>query len=315
MRANIAIYFTDQHPDGYPFTEPGYLDAYFDLAQKIQRKGANVFFARGAQSYLGDGYFSAGWQFTHDKKFSPLHVVIKSDIIFNRQRGLGFFKPTKNALILNHPDLDAICTDKWLTYTTFPQLSPKTVLVQRQAWSNPLRSEKIILKPRYGDNCKGVTVVDRARLPKKPFTVEYIAQEFLHLEKGMPGVCRCRHELRIFMANGKPQLAYINLIKDPKRMIVTAGDRSDCRQEIPLSKLPSAVLAFVKKIDAPLKQFHPRLYSVDIGWDYIKNAPLLIELNSRPGLPNPKFSWYNKQLTLVADVLCSSLRTSLSRRT
>ncbi|MFA5352259.1 MAG: hypothetical protein WC304_03195, partial [Candidatus Gracilibacteria bacterium] len=87
MQQNIIVYFSDSDPYGYPFTEPCYLDAYFDFMKKIERKGAKLFFARGKKSYLGSGRFIKTWQFDANKNFLPISSIIESNLIFNRQRG------------------------------------------------------------------------------------------------------------------------------------------------------------------------------------------------------------------------------------
>lgn len=195
--------------------------------------------------------------------------------------------------VVNALRLSDLLTDKLATHTFFENHIPLTVsadgpdLVGRlqSARLHPdLSTEKLFLKPRYGERGRGISVTDLDELAAYPASAEtdYILQAFLETGSGIPelGIDE-RHDLRLILCNGEIVLAFV-------RMPAAGSYVSNCSQggrEVPIDveQLPARVRRFAFDIDAQLDPFGSRLYSLDLGigrsgkiWIY--------ELNTMPGI-------------------------------
>jgi hypothetical protein len=306
----LGVYFSNPEPEGYPFDKRGYRDSYFDLAKRLSQKGIEMIVVRGKKSYLGSGVFAGGWKFQSAKTLKYLQGPLKVDSIFNRGQGKNIFSKERDVIMLNHPKLDAICTNKWLTYENFQDLSPLTFLVdsldELKVALKKIPGRIAFTKPIDGEDCANVFAGTKKELLAKADRYYYprIIQESIDTRGGLPGVCKVRHDLRVFVVNGKPQYSDIRLIHDLNSRIADVGLSSKIdRKEVSLKELPLEVFSLVAEIDSKLKKYSPRAYAVDIGWDVKENKPKVIELNARVGLPQLAYSWYDQALSAYVDFL------------
>lgn len=282
---NIAVYFTDPGEDDYPFSIPLYRTVYRELAEDISSLDGAFWVVRGQESYTGNNRFSHAWCFD-GTWFSHMDPPDTFDLLWNK----GNIVHDGKGEMINHPELTALCDDKWKSYNLFPSLHAKTVIVREgeditSAASNMAKG-MIVGKTLHGFGGTGVFIGKSADvLPKlmllpKPI----ILQEFIDASQGIPGLCDGLHDLRIIMLNGKPSLSYIRT--PPSGEFTANVSRGGKEIEVPIAFIPCEALSIANLVDEQFKKFHRRLYTVDIArrrdgiWK-------LIEINSKPGF-SPK---------------------------
>lgn len=204
-----------------------------------------------------------------------------------------------NLPTINHLELEQVCDDKLLTYNIFPELSPKTFVVndfyELQRIIYYIKSNKVVLKPRYGSNGKGIVILDKNQL-KNGIKKDTIVQEFIDSSNGILGM-KIVHDLRVIIVDGKINHAYI---RTPKKGSMLCNAHLGARKIfLKNEEIPSSIIRKVKIIDSHFKHYGPRAYSADFAVDE-NNKPWLIELNSKPGMlfyddaPHLRVKYYDK---------------------
>ncbi len=283
----VAVYFDQPGEMDYPFTDPLYLDSYRRFTEEASLSGIRVVIVRGETSHQHGTTFSHSWEFV-DGKLTACNQPITSDLIYNKCVGPlpASFPPE---LTVNHPELDHICHDKLTTYTYFSEFMAKSLPVTRENWReviHQIRTEMVTLKPVEGESGVGIVFAEKATFNGDTFNFNqpYLAQEFIDTSKGIPGITAGRHDLRVVVFNGEPKLAYIRIPVEGSLLANVAQGATT--QTVAIEKVPESVHQMVASVDAKLAKFSPRIYSIDflISGD----TPFIVELNSRPGFPNPK---------------------------
>ncbi|MEK6934974.1 MAG: ATP-grasp domain-containing protein [Nanoarchaeota archaeon] len=187
-----------------------------------------------------------------------------------------------NLPILNNLELERICDDKFLTHNIFPDLVPKTFLVNDHFEMHRLlhfiKTEKIVLKPRDGSFGRNVLVI-RKRDLTNGIKRNTIIQEFID-SRNFFDIKRPK-DMRLVIINGKVDHAYLRIARPGSyvaNMIVGA-------KKIYLSRdsIPSSVIRRAKVVDKLFEHYGPRVYTTDFIIDQ-SNKPWLVELNSKPGM-------------------------------
>ncbi len=229
----------------------------------------------------------------------------KVDIFYYHGKTQGIVEECKkiqkliNLPMINHLELEQVCDDKLLTFNIFPELSPKTFVVndfyELQRIIHYIESDKVVLKPRFGSNGKGIVILDKTQL-KNGIRKDTIVQEFIDSSNGILGM-KIVHDLRVIIVNGKINHAYI---RTPQKGSLLCNAHQGAKKIfIKNDEIPSSVIRRVKKIDSHFQHYGPRVYSADFAMD--KNGkPWLIELNSKPGMmyydeaPELRIKYYDK---------------------
>ena len=220
------------------------------------------------------------WKKVKDQKF---------DIAFYRgknKEALKFAKYIKklNYPLLNHYRLENICNDKILTNIIFSNLTPKTFLINNHYELHKslklIKTDKVVLKPRYGAYGKGVIIINKKDL-KNGIRKDTVLQEFIDSSNGIKELnFNGYHDLRCMIIDGNIDHCYVRL---PRRNSLLANARLGAKKfYIDNEDLPNYILQKIRFIDSKLKLFGTRIYSADFLVDENKK-PWLIELNSKPG--------------------------------
>ena len=220
------------------------------------------------------------WKKVKNKKVSLFYYHGKTRDIYDECKKI---KKIINLPTLNHLELEQVCDDKLLTFNIFPDLSPRTFVVndfyELQRVVNYIRSDKIVLKPRFGSYGRGVVVLDKRRLTNG-IKKDTIVQEFVDSSKGVLNIKKV-HDFRIIVIDGKINHAYLRIPKNGS-LICNASLGAD-KIFIENEEIPYSILKRVKNIDKHLRHYGPRVYSADFAVDE-NRKPWLIELNSKPGM-------------------------------
>ncbi|OGJ43113.1 hypothetical protein A3B60_00230 [Candidatus Peregrinibacteria bacterium RIFCSPLOWO2_01_FULL_39_12] len=303
---NIVVYFDSPNAMGYPFDERNYFLSYQGFGELCKKRGVNFYIVRGKKSYLGKMKFYGGWKFA-GKKLAAVRESIKADVIYVKGADL---RTEEGAVRVNHQELMEICADKLKTYKLFKKYMIKTYPINKNNWRKALKkikTKKVVVKPEMGMEGRGIVVagknkfnfsrLDRAYAP-------FLAQEFIDCSAGIPGIVKSRHDLRLYIFNGKVRLAEY---RQPKRGSCLANiAQGGSLTVLPVLKVPKWAIKFVGTIDKHFKKFSPRIYTIDLMYAY--GRPYLVELNSRPGLPFKGWSYYDEFHRHIFETLMSALR-------
>lgn len=300
----IAVFFTAPNYDDYPFTSEGYRDAYHRLGALIQELGARFVIVRSTDTYEGNSVFRGGWEFANNefvRTEEPIHV----DTIYNK--GKSVFPFSDIPIVVNDPEFDVLCTDKWKTYELFPDMSPKTQLVNNkeellEAAEN-MQTDQIVAKPFDGEEGHGVFIGPKEEVVAQVEEFPYIVQEFIDTSGGIPGIVEGTHDFRFASISGKRVFSYARKPApgDLRANMGQGGSMHFVTEE----HIPQSVMDAFRYVDSAFERFPHRFYSIDMGLD--RNGEWkLIELNSKLSLPHMSWGeWVPDVHRQIAEMLVS----------
>lgn len=292
MKKTIAIYFSDPNILGYPLNKKVFFESYAEIIEYLEKNDIEAIIARG-DSYLQKGKFDHYFVWNKkEKTYQKIDKPIKVDLIWNRDSENTIPRIT-DCQILNHPDFDEICRDKFLSYKVLPEFSAKTFLVnsyeELKKYLPKIKTKKIVLKPRYGEGCHGVYVLEEKEINNKLYAdwKNIILQEFLDSSCGIDNLVKGLHEVNIFMINGKFAGARIKQPPEGKFVSSASGAVIGKVWGIKFENIPSGLWKEIQKIDNKFLNYPLRLFRADFVHT-TKNDYKLIEINSRPGVMHPE---------------------------
>lgn len=281
-----------------PFHQKNENRAYAHLGQLCENRGINLYITHFANAIneseiLAWGYKDGKWTMVAlpaseiSTSYADLPQNFPESNVMRKmllQHGVFFF---------NDLAMSDCLTDKVLTHQLLPDFIPPTFDAStsdignrlREASVHPdLRTDKVILKPRYGERGKGIRIVDFADLAEEVARNSdgYIVQPLLETDSGIPELgIEGRHDLRILIHNGEIKDFFVR---------VAAKDKYVCNQShgaeffyFEVAQLPARFREVALEIDQAFQQYTPRYYTIDVGvgrsgkmWVY--------ELNTMPGI-------------------------------
>ncbi len=297
MSKKLAIYFSDSEAMGYPFnTTYPYWEIYQGIVRDIEKHGIEVYIVRG-NSYLGKGIFAHGWQIRYGQMVL-VNENIKVDLIFNRD-DKNTIPAIYDCPIINDPDLDSVCVDKVETAELFPEFSPKTKAINSyQEFLNTIHDwginpeEKIVLKKNFLSSGRGIYILPFKDVSESLYKNwrDVLVQEFIDSSVGIAGIVEGLHDIRVTTINGEPLYTFIRV--PAKGSYLANVEQGGTEISLSLDKLPDSLLAMVEQINKKLEQYRPSIFASDFV--NCKDGFKLVELNSRPGVCNPKLSPQDK---------------------
>lgn len=224
--------------------------------------------------------YHSGWKIVKNEK-----IDFAMFQIFNTKKHIKFRRNLErnNVMTLNRPEFELLVQDKYAIHKLFKHFRKRTFLVNsRNDVLKKLkytRTDKIVLKPRYGSEGRGIYIVNRSKIPE--ISRDYIMEEFIDSSKGIKNIVSSVFDLRIISLNGKIVYQYIRV---PRRGLISNVARGG--RVIPLKReqIPRKAIKVFKEIEKKLKKrFKRRFYSTDLGIDKDGNV-YLFEINSHTGL-------------------------------
>ena len=291
---NLGILFTSSAKwskrKTTPFNDAKLNKAYALFARKGKAHGLNVFLAFYNEYSKGTlrkaWFYDRGWKKIKDVEIDFVYsrfnrAVFKDHKKYKRAENFKY-KIIESIGMINHPELEEFCWDKSMIHDIFPEFTPKTFLVNSRRGLNvvlpAIKSEKVVIKPRYGTLGGKVLITDKKHIPKK-IDKNTIIQEFIDTSNGIKGLVKSYHDLRVIIINGKIDHAHIRV---PKKGLLTANMANGGKKIfITNGQIPKKIVKIVKKVDRLLKRYKPRIYSIDFLFDE-KQIPFIVECNSSP---------------------------------
>ncbi len=278
---SVAVFFDAPARDGYPFTSEEYVESYRQFALLLRGKGARFFVTRGPHAYKGGTTFASGWEYGETGELVAHPEPIVADVIYNK----GHLSADRLALVINDPELDALCTDKSRTAELLPEISPHTCIAasaeELDARLAELSTPRIAAKPVDGEGGEGVLIgpKDEVRVSIKKFP--YLLQDFIDTDAGIPGIVEGSHDFRMLCVRGKLIQAFVRT--PPPGGLLPNVAQGGSTHEVPLDKVPASAIDIFNLVDTRLSGYADRVYSIDLGLHRGKEWKLF-ELNSRPAL-------------------------------
>ncbi len=273
--------------DNVPSSSERKNNSFSSLVEQGRKSDLNVIFSNMEFYNRNKKQINIAWTF-EDGKWSKIKNK-KFDMIFYRGRNVNGLKFGKYINRLKYPmrnnyELENLCCDKILTSIVFPRLMPKTFLINNhydlQRCLKYIRSDKVVIKPRFGSLGRGVVIIDKKDL-KNGITRDTVLQEFIDSSNGVKSLkVKGSHDLRCVIVDGKIDHSYFRL---PKRNSFLGNmEYGATKKYIDNDEIPKNIKEKVNFIDKKLKKFGERSYSADFLIDNDKKA-WLVELNSKPG--------------------------------
>ncbi len=230
------------------------------------------------------------WCF-EDSKWKRVFNV-KVDLLYQK---FGFREETrkikemlaKHFNVVNSLEMEEVCRDKFATHKMFSNYMKPCFLVKNsddiKNALEGIRSDSVVLKPRYGFAGRDVKVVpaDIALLAQLlgGSKEDMLLEEFIDSSKGVEclGISGV-HDLRVVVVNSVIAVSYVRL---PKSGLVSNVAKGGELRVLDVEKLPKSVVWVVAGVDLKLKKFGLNAYTVDFLFD-AGQQPWIIELNSQP---------------------------------
>ena len=289
MNKVLAIYFSDPGVLDYPLNHHFYVESYAELIEYWTKHGLKVVIVRG-DSYQGEGVFAfhSVW---NGETYVAVDEPIKADLIWNRDSE-NTIPRIEDCPILNHPDFDELCRDKFKSYEKLRAISGRSFLVHSYkecaAHFSEFAGEKIVLKPRFGEGAYGVYILEADEITEGLYEnwENILMQEFLDSSEGIEGLVEGHHEVNINIINGK--FAGARIKKPAEGSLVSSANSAQ-----------KGKVWGIKKEDIPTQLWEEVQKIANIFADYVrtnKGDYRLIEINSRPGVMHtdkegPEFYW------------------------
>jgi len=299
----IAVLFTDlaDCDSEIPFPNKMANKSNSIFSKKADEAGLKILFARYVE--YQNGKLKRAWI----KQKNKWHIINdqKIDLVYSRfaramflnnkenQEVISFkFDMVKELNAINHPIIDKFCWDKRIVSEIFPEYTPRTFVINTfkglMAVLPEIKTERIVFKPQFGTLGEKVIITDRNSLPKL-IEKNTIVQEFIDTSKGIDGIIKGYHDLRLIMINGKIDHAHVRI---PKKGTLTAnvalgGKKIFIKNE----KIPKKAIQIAKKVDKLFKSYKPRIYSIDFLIDE-NQRPYIVECNSQPVIDRYAYGKY-----------------------
>ena len=274
-----------------------YRRAYTYFYRSLRMLNAQIIIVHDQQvSYIGNGRFSWYWEPVFDASgevlsYRKIEKVIAVSIVFDKAR----FDAT-DVTIINPKRLTQICIDKFKTYNFIPNIHPKTFLIEnKEALANGLnkisRDEIIVIKSVDSDGGEEVFIGNKEGF-KDNFSYPLAIQEFLDSSRGIPGLCKGTHDLRIAVFDG--EVLYGRLRTPPRGGLIANISFGGEEEIISVALLPEKLFELTRIIDEKFKLGNEhRYYAID--YIFSNNRWHVLEMNAWPGFLDPSLGSESKK--------------------
>lgn len=277
MSGPIAVVLPSPSSIGFPLQKDASRKSYQRLSELADTMHIDIRFVLGEQHYK-NGKFSAYWKY-EGSNFVEYCTTWEAALVYlqTRHHGMTFPKQVNNSF------LEECCVDKYKTAQVFKDFSKKTLLVSPTCLINTLATDLIVIKPQFGSQGERVEVLKKdAYNFEKYVGHRFIAQEFIDSSAGIAPFVARRHELRLYVLNGKIACAYLRI--PAKNSYLSNISQGATEQQMNLSDVPTSAVQLANSVDSIFTTITPRLYVIDVMYE--DGRPWIVELNDMPGMPD-----------------------------
>ncbi len=328
----LIVTLAAQKPQTKPFNKENENATYEHISSLCKKKGINLYISHFANTINDTAVLS--WRFQHGTwRMTELPASEITVSYADLPQNFPEANELRNLLVrhgvfcINDLQMSDALTDKVLTYDLFPDLIPPTfdtsiphlgTRLLADSFHTDLRTDKIILKPRYGERGKGIEVIDFLEVDSaRVRNMEgYIVQPIMDSDSGIPelGVSG-RHDLRMLMYNGEIMDFFVRVA--PDNNFICNQSHGGRIAYFPLHDLPERFRKVAQEVDQSLSQYMPRYYSIDVGVG--RSGKLWVyELNTMPGIVwnaagTDKERYYGMHKSIVNAIIIGMKQTAITR--
>ncbi len=160
--------------------------------KKTLRKSYKIFFesaeAYGLKWYKTNvrwynkkkDWFNKGWEIRNGKwklchDFGYDFIFDKTKLTQTNLHWKKYFQ--KRTSFMNNIKIEKLCSDKWETKKMFSKITPKTFLIHNKTQLKQklkyIKSNKIVLKPRFGSSAQDLIITTKNKLPLKIKKIQF----------------------------------------------------------------------------------------------------------------------------------------------
>lgn len=289
---------TSRTPQPKPFHKENENDTYAHISQLCEKEGIQLYIAHYANTINDTAVLcwtlkNSSWEMV-ELPASEI-VVSYADLPqnFSEANELRNLLERHGVFCINNLKMSDALTDKVLTYDLLPDLIPPTFDTSESNLSqkllnasghSDLRTDKIILKPRYGERGKGIEVIslEEADSERVRNMKDYIVQPLMESDSGITELgIPSRHDLRMLIYNGEIMDFFVRVA--PSETFICNQSHGGTIAYFRLDELSERFRAVAREVDQSLKNYMPRYYSVDVGVGR-SGKIWVFELNTMPGV-------------------------------
>lgn len=271
----------------FVFKAPRYQQAYHEIIDQLNEKGAYVAILMGNGTYEGNGKFSKHWVQVNDGESYQFEK--RGSITVDALYVKDYFYHNDDLLQINTLEFREQCSDKHVAYELLHEFHPKSITIndlsQLDVAIKNMPGEMIAIKTLLGNSGTGVFVGKKSDFDVQAFNLPlpWQIQEYVETEAGIPGITTKRHDLRVIIANGEAIIA--TLRTPPEGGLKSNLGYGGEAKLVAIKKVPTELLKICQQIDKKLAPLGTeRLYSADFG--LTPSGWKLFEVNAMPGTIN-----------------------------
>jgi glutathione synthase/RimK-type ligase-like ATP-grasp enzyme len=252
-----------------------------------------MFLANGKHTYVGEDSFKDVLLFDGEK-FIPHEGIVHTDAVLDRS-ALKIFPDKNSKITLNNKKFKTLCASKILMDDLLKEYMPHSYeLSGPDSFPSEVGDSPHVLKPVSGLGGKGIFFGTGKELEQKYIELyasdakEYLLQEFIETDSGIPGIVLGRHDMRVVLIGGIIRWVTIRTPKDGS-LCANVAQGGEIR-DITSQEMPKEVLEVVGKIAQLIESKYGKhlIYSIDFG---VANGRVVVfEINDQIGFPNENMS-------------------------
>jgi glutathione synthase/RimK-type ligase-like ATP-grasp enzyme len=276
------------NPGEFPPIENKYKLCYEHLYTLARNHKAR--FCRASHLWFNEknNAFDHAWTF-EDGEWTLLSDVVP-DVIWDKmspQKRAFDFKQGLSAIfpILNIPAFTRIANDKYEVARMLPEFIKHSEQVETekdlQKVIEGIPGDKVVLKPTIGSGGKGVEILSKEEAKNISVEEPMIVQEFIDSSKGIPGIVKGVHDLRLVFVNDELIYSYVRQPAEGSYLANLAQGGSMFIVEP--HNLPDTLQPAIRAVQEQFREFPRKIYTIDFMFDE-HQRPWIIELNTMPGI-------------------------------
>lgn len=285
MNKIFAIYYNrDVNELGQLYTkeqDKQFNDAIFDLRDKLAENNIKLVVITRQNFYVGNGQFSGYWEPSDNYLFKAVNNLIKPGLVYDKGH-LDFSDGFIN--FFNSHDFARLGRNKYTQTVIADGFVPRTQLVcSEDDYETVLKNidtEKIVTKPLDGNGGRGVILHDRNNLQENQ-TFPVIMQEFVETNGGIDGMVEGRHDIRLYIIDGKAVMCSIRQPAEGNWLSNT--HQGGTIHFYNKSEINPELLEFAQPLIEKFDQLGGKYYSIDFM--HGNDRWYMVEINDRPGMP------------------------------
>ena len=296
MKKVMILFGKSRWDKSKPFSNEKYMYSYEYFYDICKKNGVQVYRASYQWYDYRKKIFKYAWVFENKNKNWKRVYNIKPDLIFDKTKSNpeSFLKSSlirKDYPFFNSMEFTKIIDNKLATSLLFSEWSKKNIIVNDfnhllVVLKKISADKKLVLKPINLSGGENVFIGTKSSIVKKIRETEvkisdWILQDFIDSSKGIPGIMKGIHDLRLVVIDDKIIYSYFR--KPAQGNLLANLAQGGSMEIVPIKKLPKEVFPIIEKAKNIFSKFEHKIYAVDVMFDK-NNNPWIVELNSMPGM-------------------------------